>query len=59
MDLMEYAEVAVDPGRAFGEKGEDFLRIAVVENQQRLWRAVRNISGFAQAKPIRKKAQFQ
>ena len=54
MDLMEYAEVAVAPGRAFGENGEDYMRIALVENEQRLRQAVRNISRFIQEKPIRK-----
>ncbi len=54
MDLMEYAEVAIAPGRAFGENGEDHMRIALVENEQRLRQAVRNISRFVQQRPIRK-----
>ena len=54
MDLVEYAEVVVSPGRAFGEHGEKFVRIALVENEQRLRQAVRNISRFIQEKPIRK-----
>jgi alanine-synthesizing transaminase len=54
MDLMEHAEVAIAPGRAFGENGEDHMRIALVENEQRLRQAVRNISRFVQGKPIRK-----
>jgi len=54
MDLMEYAEVAVAPGRAFGENGEDYMRIALVENEQRLRQAVRNISRFVRERPIRK-----
>jgi len=53
-DLMEYAEVAVAPGRAFGENGEDYVRIALVENEQRLRQAVRNISRFVRERPIRK-----
>ncbi len=55
MDLMEHAEVAIAPGRAFGENGEDYMRIALVENEQRLRQAIRNISRFAQQKPIRRK----
>ncbi|MCG3179711.1 MAG: Glutamate-pyruvate aminotransferase AlaC [Phycisphaerae bacterium] len=43
MRLMEEAEVAVAPGRAFGEAGEGFLRIALVENELRLKQALRNI----------------
>lgn len=54
MDLMEHAEVAVAPGRAFGENGEDYMRIALVENEQRLRQAIRNISRFVREKPIRK-----
>jgi alanine-synthesizing transaminase len=54
MDLMEYAEVGVAPGRAFGENGEDYVRIALVENEQRLRQAVRNISKFVREKPVRK-----
>jgi len=54
IDLMEHAEVAIAPGRAFGENGEDHMRIALVENEQRLRQAVRNISRFVQGKPVRK-----
>ncbi|UCE99232.1 MAG: aminotransferase class I/II-fold pyridoxal phosphate-dependent enzyme [Planctomycetota bacterium] len=57
MDLMEHAEVAIAPGRAFGENGEDYMRIALVENEQRLRQAIRNISRFLQEKPIRKAKQ--
>ena len=54
MDLMEHADVAIAPGRAFGENGEDYMRIALVENEQRLRQAIRNINRFHQEKPIRK-----
>ena len=57
MDLMDHAEVAIAPGRAFGENGEGYMRIALVENEQRLRQAVRNISRYTQEKPIRKKRQ--
>jgi alanine-synthesizing transaminase len=57
MDLMDHAEVAIAPGRAFGENGEGYMRIALVENEQRLRQAVRNISRFTQERPIRKKKQ--
>jgi len=43
VDLMEKANVAVAPGRAFGPNGEGFLRLALVENEQRLTQAVRQI----------------
>jgi len=54
MDLMEYANVAIAPGRAFGENGEKHMRIALVENEQRLRQAIRNISRFVQQKPLKK-----
>jgi alanine-synthesizing transaminase len=44
--LVEKAEVAVSPGVAFGEHGEGFVRIALVENEQRLRQAARNIRRF-------------
>jgi alanine-synthesizing transaminase len=43
MRLMEDAEVAISPGRAFGENGEGCVRVALVENAQRLRQAVRQI----------------
>jgi alanine-synthesizing transaminase len=44
--LVEKAEVAVSPGVAFGEHGEGFVRIALVENEQRIRQAARNIRRF-------------
>jgi len=41
--MLEEAEVALSPGRAFGENGEYCVRIALVENQQRLRQAMRNL----------------
>jgi alanine-synthesizing transaminase len=43
MKLLEEAEVAVSPGRGFGDAGEGYLRLALVENDQRLRQAVRQI----------------
>jgi alanine-synthesizing transaminase len=43
MKLLEEAEVAVSPGRGFGEMGEGYLRLALVENEHRLRQAVRQI----------------
>ncbi len=43
MKLLEEAHVAVSPGRGFGETGEGHLRLALVENAQRLQQAVRQI----------------
>ncbi|GIX04540.1 MAG: aminotransferase [Planctomycetaceae bacterium] len=44
MKLMDEAGVAVSPGRGFGEEGEGYLRLAIVENSQRLRQAVRAIA---------------
>ena len=41
--LMERADVAVAPGLGFGEYGEGFVRIGLVENQQRIRQAARNL----------------
>jgi alanine-synthesizing transaminase len=44
--LIENAEVAVAPGIGFGEHGDEFVRIALVENEHRLRQAARNIKKF-------------
>ena len=44
--LVEKAEIAVSPGVAFGEQGEGFVRIALVENEQRIRQAGRNLRRF-------------
>jgi alanine-synthesizing transaminase len=44
--LVEKADVAVSPGVAFGEHGEGYVRIALVENEQRIRQAARNIRRF-------------
>ncbi|HOW72508.1 MAG TPA: aminotransferase class I/II-fold pyridoxal phosphate-dependent enzyme [Phycisphaerae bacterium] len=43
MRMLEEAEVALAPGRAFGENGESYVRIALVENEQRLRQAMRQL----------------
>jgi len=44
--LVEHAGVAVSPGIGFGEHGEGYVRIALVENEQRIRQAARNIRRF-------------
>jgi len=41
--MMDEAEVALSPGKAFGDHGEGFVRIALVENEQRLKQAMANL----------------
>jgi len=49
--LVEKAAVAVSPGIGFGEYGEGFVRIALVENEQRIRQAARNIRRFLETAP--------
>jgi alanine-synthesizing transaminase len=51
--LVEKAEVAVSPGTGFGERGEGYVRIALVENEQRIRQAARNIRQFLETSPDR------
>ncbi len=44
--LVEKANVAVSPGIGFGEYGDDYVRIALVENEHRIRQAARNIKRF-------------
>lgn len=44
--LVEKAEVAVAPGLGFGEHGDEFVRLAIVENEQRIRQAARNLKKF-------------
>ena len=45
-ELLTRADVAVAPGVGYGEKGEGFVRIAMVENEQRLRQAARNVKRY-------------
>jgi len=44
--LLQEAGVAVAPGVGFGEEGEGYVRLGLVENTHRIRQAVRNIRGF-------------
>ncbi len=44
--LLAHAQVAVAPGLGFGEYGEGYVRIALVENEQRIRQAARNAKRF-------------
>lgn len=43
MKLLDEAEVCVSPGAGFGQNGEGYVRIALVENEDRIRQAVRQI----------------
>ncbi len=44
--LLLEAKVAVSPGVGFGEYGEGYVRVALVENEQRIRQAARNVRRF-------------
>jgi alanine-synthesizing transaminase len=44
--LIEKADVAVSPGIGFGEHGDDYVRLALVENEQRIRQAARGVKRF-------------
>jgi alanine-synthesizing transaminase len=44
--LLQHAKVAVAPGIGFGEYGDGHVRIALVENEQRIRQAARNVKNF-------------
>jgi alanine-synthesizing transaminase len=47
--LLTHAGVAVAPGVGYGEDGEGFVRIALVENEQRIRQAARNVKKYLQS----------
>ena len=49
--LVDKASVAVAPGIGFGEHGEGFVRIAIVENEHRIRQAARNLKRFLSVPP--------
>ncbi|RKF18261.1 LL-diaminopimelate aminotransferase [Altericroceibacterium spongiae] len=55
-ELLTQAEVAVAPGVGYGEDGEGFVRIAMVENEQRLRQAARNVKRYLQSKGVNRVA---
>jgi alanine-synthesizing transaminase len=50
--LMKEACVAVSPGVGFGENGEGFVRMALVENEQRIRQAARNLKTLLQSDAV-------
>jgi alanine-synthesizing transaminase len=49
--LLNEAHVAVAPGVGFGEEGEGYVRIALVENEQRIRQAARGVKQFLSGPP--------
>ena len=46
--LLVEAQVAVSPGIGFGEYGDKYVRIALIENEKRIRQAAKNIKRFIQ-----------
>jgi len=44
--LITHAQVAVAPGTGFGEEGEGYVRIALVENEHRIRQAARGVKKY-------------
>ena len=55
-ELLTHADVAVAPGVGYGEEGEGFVRIGLVENEQRLRQAARNIKRYLSSMGINSSA---
>ncbi len=55
--LLTHANVAVAPGVGYGEEGEGFVRIAMVENEQRLRQAGRNVRRYLQSMGVNSAGQ--
>jgi alanine-synthesizing transaminase len=54
--LLTHADVAVAPGVGYGEDGEGYVRIAMVENEQRLRQAARNVKRYLQSMGVNSSA---
>jgi alanine-synthesizing transaminase len=55
--LIKEAHVAVAPGAGFGEHGDNYVRLALVENEQRIRQAARNVRKFMEANGVKPKAE--
>jgi len=53
--MMDEAGVSLSPGKAFGENGEGWVRIALVENEHRLKQAMRNLDRTLNPRPPKSK----
>jgi len=45
-ELLLKAQVAVSPGIGFGKYGDEYVRIALIENEKRIRQAAKNIKHF-------------
>ncbi len=59
LKLIEEAHVAVAPGAGFGEHGDGYVRLALVENEQRIRQAARNVRKFLEAHGVNVPKEFK
>ncbi len=57
--LLTHAGVAVAPGVGYGEEGEGYVRIAMVENEQRIRQAARQVKRYLQSMGVNTPAAGQ
>jgi alanine-synthesizing transaminase len=55
--LLTHAHVAVAPGIGFGEYGDDYVRIALIENDKRIRQAAKNVKAFLKTLQTSKDAE--
>jgi alanine-synthesizing transaminase len=55
--MLTHAKVAVAPGVGYGEDGEGYVRIAMVENEHRLRQAARNVKRYLQSMGVNTPSQ--
>ncbi len=53
--LLTEAKVAVSPGIGFGEQGDGYVRIALIENENRIRQAARNIKRYLKSLEVKSK----
>ena len=51
--LLKEAHVAVSPGIGFGEYGDEYVRLALVENEQRIRQAAKGVRRALEMKPAK------
>lgn len=44
--LLQEAKIAVSPGVGFGQMGDEYVRIALIENKKRIRQAAKNLKAF-------------
>jgi alanine-synthesizing transaminase len=51
--LLTHAKIAVSPGIGFGEHGDEYVRIALIENENRIRQAARNVKKYLKSLEVK------